>query len=79
MLLGKIGAQCGHASVGAYEQAMNSNPALVQRWDSSGCAKICLKVETERELMNMRKGASVRALNYYLVRSAFSSPMIYDL
>lgn len=68
--LGKIGAQCGHASVGAYETAMAKNPALVRRWDESGCAKICLKVESEKELMTFRKGASVRGLNYYLVHDA---------
>jgi len=67
---GKIGAQCGHAAVGAYQKAMDKNPAIVQRWENSGCAKICLKVENERELMNFRKGASVRALNYYLVHDA---------
>lgn len=67
---GKIGAQCGHASVGAYEKAMKTNRAIVQRWENSGCAKICLKVDSERELMNFRKGASVRGLNYYLVHDA---------
>lgn len=67
---GKIGAQCGHAAVGAYQKAMDSNAAIVQRWENSGCAKICLKVETERDLMNIRRGASVRGLNYYLVHDA---------
>lgn len=67
---GKIGAQCGHASVGAYQKAMETNPAVVRRWDESGCAKICVKVETERDLMNIRKGASVKGLNYYLVHDA---------
>lgn len=69
-LLGKIGAQCGHASVGAYQKAMETNPAIVRRWDDSGCAKICVRVESEKELMNLRKGAAVRGLNYYLVHDA---------
>ena len=67
---GKIGAQCGHASVGAYEKALKANRALIQRWEDSGCAKICLKVESESELMNLRRGANVRGLNYYLVHDA---------
>lgn len=67
---GKIGAQCGHAAVGAYQKAMDMNTAIVQRWEDSGCAKICLKVETEREMMNIRKGASIRGLNFYLVHDA---------
>ena len=49
---------------------MERNSAIVQRWDDSGCAKICLKVESERELINLRKGASVRGLNFYLVHDA---------
>lgn len=49
---------------------METNPAIVRRWDDSGCAKICLKVESERELMNLRKGSSVRGLNFYLVHDA---------
>lgn len=67
---GKIGAQCGHASVGAYQQAMDKNPGIIRRWENSGCGKIALKVESERELMNLRKGASVRGLNYFLVHDA---------
>jgi len=67
---GKIGAQCGHASVGAYETAMERNRSLIQRWERSGCAKIALRVDSEKDLMNLRKGASVKGLNYYLVHDA---------
>jgi PTH2 family peptidyl-tRNA hydrolase len=67
---GKIGAQCGHAAVGAFQQAMEKNRGIIQMWENSGCGKIALKVETERDLMNLRKGASVRGLNYYLVHDA---------
>jgi PTH2 family peptidyl-tRNA hydrolase len=49
---------------------MQKNKAALRRWESSGCAKICVKVETEAELMNVRKGASLRGLNYYLVHDA---------
>lgn len=49
---------------------MENNQAVLQRWENSGCAKICLKVETEREMMTIRKGASVRGLNFYLVHDA---------
>lgn len=67
---GKIGAQCGHASVGAYQTIMKKNKAVLRRWENSGCAKICVKVESEQELMNIRKVANVRGLNYYLVHDA---------
>lgn len=67
---GKIGAQCGHASVGAYQTIMKKNKAILRRWENSGCAKICVKVESEAELMNIRKVANVRGLNFYLVHDA---------
>lgn len=67
---GKIGAQCGHASVGAYQTGMQRNKAIMRRWENSGCAKICLKIESETDLMNIRRGASVRGLNFYLVHDA---------
>lgn len=49
---------------------METNPNIVRRWDDSGCAKICLKADSERELMNFRKGAIVRGINHYLVHDA---------
>ena len=67
---GKIGAQCGHASVGAYQTGLKKHKSAVRRWENSGCAKICVKVETETDLMNIRRGASVRGFNYYLVHDA---------
>lgn len=49
---------------------MAKNPTLVRRWEDSGCAKICLRVDSEREFVTFRKGASVRGLNHYLVHDA---------
>lgn len=56
--------------VGAYQRAMERNPAAVRRWDDSGCTKICVKAETESEMMNVRKAANMHGLNYYLVHDA---------
>ena len=67
---GKIGAQCGHASVGAYQSGMQKMSAVMRRWENSGCAKICVKVESEAELMNIRRGASMRGFNYSLIHDA---------
>lgn len=67
---GKIGAQCGHASVGAYQSGMQKMKAVMRRWENSGCAKICVKVESETELMNIRRGASMRGFNYSLIHDA---------
>lgn len=41
---GKIGAQCAHAAVGAYESATRKTPQIVRKWNNSGSMKIAVKV-----------------------------------
>lgn len=67
---GKIGAQCGHAAVGAYQKAVQSTPGLVRRWEDSGCAKIAVRVESEAEMMGILKAARTQSLNTCLIRDA---------
>lgn len=67
---GKIGAQCGHAAVGAYQNCVRRFPNLVRRWDESGSAKIAVKVESEADLMTVFKAARDRNLNTCLIRDA---------
>lgn len=67
---GKIAAQCGHGSVGAYERALKHTPTLVRLWNNLGCAKIAVKVESEKELMAISQQARALNLNTYLVRDA---------
>lgn len=67
---GKIAAQCGHGAVGAYEQAMRSCPQLVRMWNKTGCAKIAVKVESEPELMAIKRKAKEFNLNTCLVTDA---------
>lgn len=67
---GKIGAQCGHAAVGAYQKAVRNTPHLVRRWDDSGCAKIAVRVDSEAEMMNLLKAAREQNLNTCLIRDA---------
>ena len=53
---GKIGAQCGHATLGAYrtcsQYAKSSDywKSVLEKWSWEGQKKICLKVNTEAEL-----------------------------
>ena len=53
---GKIGAQCGHATIGAYEQtqqyAKNSEywRKTLNNWRWEGQKKVCVKVNSEQEL-----------------------------
>ncbi|XP_055315630.1 probable peptidyl-tRNA hydrolase 2 [Sitodiplosis mosellana] len=67
---GKIGAQCGHAAVGAYQNCMKKFPSLVRRWDDSGSAKIAVKVDSEGELLSIFRAARDRNLNTCLIRDA---------
>ncbi|KAH8236577.1 hypothetical protein KR026_006104 [Drosophila bipectinata] len=67
---GKIAAQCGHGAVGAYQSAVSKTPRLVRAWDSCGCAKIAVKVESEAELMAIKKAAERNQLNTCLIRDA---------
>ena len=53
---GKIGAQCGHATMGAYKQvkrwAKTSSywRKVVEKWNYEGTKKICVKVGSEAEM-----------------------------
>ncbi|KAM7364186.1 putative peptidyl-tRNA hydrolase 2 [Cochliomyia hominivorax] len=67
---GKVAAQCGHGAVGAYQKAVRSMPSIVRAWENSGCAKIALKVESEAEMMAIKRAAEARGLNTCLIRDA---------
>lgn len=67
---GKIAAQCGHGAVGAYQKAVRTMPSVVRAWENTGCAKIALKVESEAEMMAIKRAAEARNLNTCLIRDA---------
>lgn len=50
--LGKIAAQCGHATLACYKRLLRKDPksALLRRWENQGQAKIALQVKSEAEL-----------------------------
>ena len=53
---GKIGAQCGHATIGAYEHVLQFAKKsaywkkVLNSWSWDGQKKVCVKVMTEQEL-----------------------------
>lgn len=67
---GKIGAQCGHAAVGAYQNCLKRFPNLVRRWDDNGSAKVAVKIDSEEEMMAIFKVAREKNLNTCLIRDA---------
>jgi PTH2 family peptidyl-tRNA hydrolase len=67
---GKIGAQCGHATLGAYKLACRRTPDAVASWSRYGQAKICLKVNSEEELDDIHALAESSKLICYVVEDA---------
>eukprot|EP01118_Nematostelium_gracile_P018298 TRINITY_DN8094_c0_g1_i1.p1 TRINITY_DN8094_c0_g1~~TRINITY_DN8094_c0_g1_i1.p1 ORF type:complete len:216 (-),score=70.79 TRINITY_DN8094_c0_g1_i1:150-719(-) len=66
---GKIAAQVGHATLGAYRRGIKKCPAVMRKWGSSQ-AKVVVKVQTEEELLSIEKAAKEAGLNYYMVQDA---------
>ena len=58
---GKIGAQCGHATLGAYQRAKKMSSGskywtkVIEKWSWGGQKKICLKVPGEADLLDIQK------------------------
>lgn len=65
MTKGKMCAQCAHASLGAYRHCKDKN--VLHNWERNGQAKIALKVQSEQEMLDLRKLASEKGINHYLV------------
>ena len=70
MQKGKMMAQCGHATLGAYQRALRQCPTAVQCWQRTGCAKIAVKVPTTQELHQIAAAARSRDIPIYLVEDA---------
>ncbi|EDW13666.1 probable peptidyl-tRNA hydrolase 2 [Drosophila mojavensis] len=67
---GKIASQCSHGAVGAYQRAVTRTPRLLRAWENCGCAKIAVRVDSEAELMSIKRSAEQRHLNTCLIRDA---------
>jgi peptidyl-tRNA hydrolase, PTH2 family len=55
---GKIAAQCGHATLGAYRIASRYCKSALKSWLYFGQAKIALKVENDEKLLQLEKKVS---------------------
>ncbi|OQR85960.1 peptidyl-tRNA hydrolase [Achlya hypogyna] len=67
---GKIAAQCGHATLGAYKRAVKRTPQALECWEALGQAKVALKVETEEEMLELAAKAKEIGLVHYVVVDA---------
>lgn len=64
---GKISAQCCHGSIGSYKKA---SPEKIRKWETTGYAKVVLKVKTLEELSELKKQADINKVPNYLVVDA---------
>ncbi|TDH68963.1 hypothetical protein CCR75_000282 [Bremia lactucae] len=67
---GKIAAQCCHATLGAYKRALKRAPDAIRSWETLGQAKVCLKIDSEAELMALAEKAAEHGLVNYVVIDA---------
>jgi len=67
---GKVAAQCSHASVMAYQQAMRRQPKLLNTWQSSGQQKVVLKTDDVATLLAIQKDATNAGIITSLIRDA---------
>ncbi|OQS04825.1 peptidyl-tRNA hydrolase [Thraustotheca clavata] len=67
---GKIAAQCGHATLGAYKRAVKRTPQALECWEALGQAKVALKVETEADMLELAARAKELGLVHYVVVDA---------
>jgi PTH2 family peptidyl-tRNA hydrolase len=64
---GKIAAQAGHAAVSASEEARKHHPKWWKAWIVEGQCKIAVKVESQKELLELEKQAKEMTLPYSLI------------
>jgi PTH2 family peptidyl-tRNA hydrolase len=69
---GKIGAQCGHATLACYKHFLRTAPTskILQRWEIMGQAKVALQVKSEDELEMLQAQALSLGLVAHVIHDA---------
>ena len=67
---GKLVAQGAHAAVSAYLDATKKHPDWAKRWIQNGQKKIAVKINGEREILELEKVAVELGLPCALIRDA---------
>ena len=70
MSAGKVASQCVHAALGCYRLVASQNHLLIQKWEGSGEAAVCLKCKSESEMEQLEAAAAAAGLPYYAVHDA---------
>lgn len=69
---GKIGAQCGHATLACYKQFLRTAPnsPILRRWERSGQMKVALQIKSEDELEMLQAQALSLGLVAQIIHDA---------
>ena len=67
---GKIAVQACHASIDAFIRAQRECPEIVDKWLREGQKKVVVKVDSEEELIEIFRDASLEGLPCSLIRDA---------
>lgn len=70
MTKGKIAAQVGHATLGAYKKARRSHPAILRGWEDSAQPKIALQIRSAAEANQLDARARSLGIPTYKVHDA---------
>ncbi|KAF1924710.1 peptidyl-tRNA hydrolase [Didymella exigua CBS 183.55] len=72
MTKGKIGAQCGHATLACYKHFLRHAPdsIILKRWERMGQAKVALQVKGEEELEILQATAVSLGLVAHIIHDA---------
>lgn len=70
--IGKIGAQCGHATLACYKHFLRHAPnsTILKRWERMGQAKVALQVKGEEELEILQAQAVSLGLVAHIIHDA---------
>lgn len=73
--LGKIAAQCSHATLACYKSlnryaADSPQRAILSRWEKYGQAKIAVQTKSEEEMLELRKNARNAGLTAEVIQDA---------
>jgi PTH2 family peptidyl-tRNA hydrolase len=69
---GKIGAQCGHATLACYKHFLRTAPdsPILKRWEYMGQAKVALQVKSEEEMELLQAQALSLGLAAHIIHDA---------
>eukprot|EP01104_Vermistella_antarctica_P016675 TRINITY_DN5732_c0_g1_i2.p1 TRINITY_DN5732_c0_g1~~TRINITY_DN5732_c0_g1_i2.p1 ORF type:complete len:208 (+),score=47.73 TRINITY_DN5732_c0_g1_i2:201-824(+) len=67
---GKVAAQCGHATLGAFKLAAMRFPLALRQWEKYGQAKVVVKLPDAQVMNDIRSAAKARGLPTHVVVDA---------